>query len=249
MISLQHYIFWRQTLVSTLIFVPTLTVIAVLINFYPWWAYDPHIILTNEEFNMVITVMIVMGLVSLIFSGFLSKLEVIDQGECKSEAMDFDDVDGNPNGDKQNPTCSNYPISSKSRKRLLAIGYVILVLITLIAVSTLIGWRGRRTAYIYYSNDNETTIIQVCIFYLSTDDSHFCFPHFHSVSNIVLYIQAMIINTNDIGKNTHEGTIKFVSACWNSVKIISSLRRSNRNNDETPRYNSNNGLGKISYFN
>ena len=108
MIGLQYYTFWWQNFFSTIVFVPSLITISVLVNVYPWWAYDPHVILKNEEFNIVITTTIFMGVLSLALAKNPSwmgwtiackkgiyTLEKLDEFEAKSqETLNFDDVDG-----------------------------------------------------------------------------------------------------------------------------------------------------------
>ena len=79
----------------------------VLINSYPSWAYSPDIILKNEDFNIILSTTVIMGLVSVAFARnpswmawvgktnkecgrLISKLEVLDEHEEYYETEEFD---------------------------------------------------------------------------------------------------------------------------------------------------------------
>jgi hypothetical protein len=51
-----------------MIFIPTLIIVAILVNMYPCFGYNPNIILRNTEFNIAICTTIITGLLSLSFA-------------------------------------------------------------------------------------------------------------------------------------------------------------------------------------
>ena len=52
MIDIQYYTFWWQNVSSSIIYVLALMSIGTLVNLNPSWAYDPNVILGNEDFNV-----------------------------------------------------------------------------------------------------------------------------------------------------------------------------------------------------
>ena len=68
MIDIQYYTFWWQNVSSSIIYVLALMSIGTLVNLNPSWAYDPNVILGNEDFNVFLTTTIIMGVLSLTFA-------------------------------------------------------------------------------------------------------------------------------------------------------------------------------------
>ena len=68
MIALQYQTFWCQSILSIIIYGPTLIVIAILVNFYPCFRYNSNIILENTEFNIAICTSVIAGFLSLMLS-------------------------------------------------------------------------------------------------------------------------------------------------------------------------------------
>ena len=117
MIELQYYTFWWQNVSSSIIYVLSLIAIGVLINLNPSWAYDPNVILGNEDFNVFLITTIIMGLLSLVFaknpswiglvnsmmkseacqsiSTMLNSLQELDEEDDNAEEeQEYDDTDG-----------------------------------------------------------------------------------------------------------------------------------------------------------
>ena len=121
MIKLQYTTFLWQNLCSTVVFVATLTGTAVLINCYPMWAYDPHIILKNTEFNITMFTTILLGLMSMIFSinpRWLSWTASCSKLISDLETIELDEVDCNLVGN----TLSNKEQNQKAGSSTLSIG-------------------------------------------------------------------------------------------------------------------------------
>ena len=82
-IDRQYLTFWYQTIASVVIYVPTLIIIFIIINFdttgfMEQWKCDSQIIFDNYEFKLYILQVISMGFISLILSyspNFLSGFE------------------------------------------------------------------------------------------------------------------------------------------------------------------------------
>ena len=68
MIDIQYYTFWWQNVSSSIIYVLALMSIGILVNLNPSWAYDPNVILGNEDFNVFLITTIIMGVLSLTFA-------------------------------------------------------------------------------------------------------------------------------------------------------------------------------------
>ena len=242
MIALQYNIFWSQSISSTIIFIPTLIIVAILVNTYPCFGYNPNIILRNTEFNIAICTTILTGLLSLTFgknprwlydilchntevprrktkqllhkNGALfdnlkenrEEIPEISQSAVsftvKNKMNDNDISIQNENQEdnsseikisvdwiqpnirskiwKYNNILRNYkfPLASfkftslktnafteSSKKNfnkvIISFGCIILVLCPVIFASVLVNLRDNGKAYIYYTNLNETKIIQV----------------------------------------------------------------------------------------
>ena len=123
MIELQYYTFWWQNVSSSIIYVLSLIAIGALINLNPSWAYDPNVILGNEDFNVFLITTIIMGLLSLVFaknpswiglvnsmmkseacqsiSTMLNSLQKLDEeGDNAEEEQEYDDTDQRPISEK-----------------------------------------------------------------------------------------------------------------------------------------------------
>lgn len=68
MIDIQYYTFWWQNVSSSIIYILALMSIGILVNMNPSWAYDPNVILGNEDFNVFLITTIIMGVLSLAFA-------------------------------------------------------------------------------------------------------------------------------------------------------------------------------------
>ena len=91
------------------------------------------------------------------------------------DTVDYDDTDGGliETVMADNSPRTNVDMLSKSRKKnkikefvlraLIGIGCLVFVLSPIIVASTFMDFSSNSTAYIYYTNENETNIIQVCV--------------------------------------------------------------------------------------
>ena len=68
MILLQYKTFRLQTIWSVVVYIPSLIIMIYVINEKPGWAYDSNVIMSNLTFNVASSVIIIMGLVSLVLS-------------------------------------------------------------------------------------------------------------------------------------------------------------------------------------
>ena len=68
MIKLQYYAFRRQTFLSALILKPALALTFYLINYVPAYNYDAGVVLDNADFNMLTSIVGIMGVFSCFFS-------------------------------------------------------------------------------------------------------------------------------------------------------------------------------------
>ena len=70
MIDLQYLTFWYQTIVSSLIYIPSLITIFVFVNFdiAQWMNVQTHIVFSKYEFKLHIFTCMVMGLISLVLA-------------------------------------------------------------------------------------------------------------------------------------------------------------------------------------
>ena len=73
--ALQFYTWKFQGIVSSIVYILSLAVVAILINFAQDWKYDDGIIFDNYEINTKICISIVMGIISLLLS---MKPDIID---------------------------------------------------------------------------------------------------------------------------------------------------------------------------
>ena len=78
MIELQYYTFWWQNVSSSIIYILALLSIGLLVNLNPSWAYDPNVILGNEDFNVFLITTIIMGVLSLVFAKDPSWLALVN---------------------------------------------------------------------------------------------------------------------------------------------------------------------------
>ena len=92
------------------------------------------------------------------------------------DTVGYDDADGGPieTAFADHLPQSNIDISSKPQKQkglkglvlraLIGMGCLVFVLSPIIVASTFMDFSNNSTAYVYYTNENKTNIIQVCIF-------------------------------------------------------------------------------------
>ena len=75
-----QYYFWRfQCIIASMVFIPSLIVVAILVNFHQGFKYETTgAIFNNHEFNNLICVSIIMGVLSLLLStkpDFITSIE------------------------------------------------------------------------------------------------------------------------------------------------------------------------------
>ena len=68
MIRLQYKTFQQQSLMSLVVYLPSLCVCTYLINFKKSWSYDSNVIFNNTEFNVAMGIIIVLGVASYVLS-------------------------------------------------------------------------------------------------------------------------------------------------------------------------------------
>ena len=68
MIDLQYYAFKWQTISSTIILEISLLITFYLINFIPTYNYDSGVVLDNSDFNIMIWIIALIGLLSVFLS-------------------------------------------------------------------------------------------------------------------------------------------------------------------------------------
>ena len=146
--NLQNYIFRRQNICSTFIFIPVLVSVAVLVNHYESWAYNSHVILTNSQFNISVASTILLGMGSLLLS---FKPKWYDMGKsCSNHIVKLDDrneIDG--------------PKQIKCIRYFIGIACLFFSLSPLLVGAFVFDWNNTNAAYLYFGTDRETIIIQV----------------------------------------------------------------------------------------
>ena len=78
--KIYQYYFWRfQCIVACIVFIPSLAIVAILVNFYQGFKYETTgAIFYNHEFNTYICFSIFMGLLSLLLSTKPDFIDVIE---------------------------------------------------------------------------------------------------------------------------------------------------------------------------
>ena len=64
----QCHLWQFQTLLTFLVYVPTLIIVAILVNFYKGFQQSPGTIYDNQQFNIRVSMSIATGLISLLLS-------------------------------------------------------------------------------------------------------------------------------------------------------------------------------------
>ena len=60
---------WRfQSVITFVVYIPSLICVAVLVNYDVNFHYDPGMIFDNHDFNLMFCVVVAMGITSLVFS-------------------------------------------------------------------------------------------------------------------------------------------------------------------------------------
>ena len=148
MIKLQYYIFRKQNICSTFILVPVLVAVAVLVNHYESWAYNSHVILTNSQFNISVTSIILLGMLSLLLSIEPRWYDMVKS--CSNQIAKLDDrneIDG--------------PKKIKCVRYLVGIACLFFSLSPIIVGAFVFDWNNTNSAYLYFGTEKETIIIQV----------------------------------------------------------------------------------------
>ena len=72
---------WKfQCIITCIVYIPSLVVVAILVNFVQAWKYDDGIIFDNYEINTNICMSILMGIISFLLS---MKPNIIDKISAK----------------------------------------------------------------------------------------------------------------------------------------------------------------------
>ena len=87
MVNLQYHTFRRQTITSTVILEASLLVMMYMINFVPTYNYDHGVILDNSDFNMVVSIIASLGILSVFLSRKPSWLELCKSMQDKIEKL------------------------------------------------------------------------------------------------------------------------------------------------------------------
>ena len=88
MVNLQYHTFRRQTISSTVILEASLLVTFYMINFVPTYNYDHGVILDNSDFNILVSVIGSLGLLSVFLSVKPSWLELFKSLNEKIARLD-----------------------------------------------------------------------------------------------------------------------------------------------------------------
>ena len=64
----QRHLWQFQTLLTFLVYAPTLIIVAILVNFYKGFQQSPGTIYDNQQFNIRVSMSIATGLISLLLS-------------------------------------------------------------------------------------------------------------------------------------------------------------------------------------
>ena len=60
---------WRfQSIVTFIVYIPSLICVAVLVNYNQDFDYDPGMIFDNQDFNVMFGVVVAIGITSLVFA-------------------------------------------------------------------------------------------------------------------------------------------------------------------------------------
>ena len=58
---------WRfQSIITFLVYIPCLTAVAIVVNYYPDFHYDPGMVFDNQDFNLFFCVVVAMSITSLV---------------------------------------------------------------------------------------------------------------------------------------------------------------------------------------
>ena len=60
---------WRfQSIITFMVYIPSLICVAFLVNYHPDFDYDPGMIFDNQDFNLFFGVVVGVGITSLVFT-------------------------------------------------------------------------------------------------------------------------------------------------------------------------------------
>ena len=60
---------WRfQSIITFMVYIPCLIAVAIVVNYYPDFHYDPGMIFDNQDFNLFFCVVVAMGITSLVLA-------------------------------------------------------------------------------------------------------------------------------------------------------------------------------------
>ena len=60
---------WRfQSIITFMVYIPCLIAVAIVVNYYPDFQYDPGMIFDNQDFNLFFCVVVAMGITSLVLA-------------------------------------------------------------------------------------------------------------------------------------------------------------------------------------
>ena len=60
---------WRfQSIITFVVYIPSLICVAVLVNYNQDFDYDPDMIFDNQDFNLMFCVVVAIGITSLVFA-------------------------------------------------------------------------------------------------------------------------------------------------------------------------------------
>ena len=60
---------WRfQSIITFVVYIPSLICVVVLVNYNPDFDYDPGMIFDNQDFNLMFGVVVAIGITSLVFA-------------------------------------------------------------------------------------------------------------------------------------------------------------------------------------
>ena len=60
---------WRfQSIITFVVYIPSLICVAVLVNYNQDFDYDPDMIFDNQDFNLMFGVVVAIGITSLVFA-------------------------------------------------------------------------------------------------------------------------------------------------------------------------------------
>ena len=138
------------------------------------------------------------------------------------DTVDYDDADGAPiqtafadplpqtNIDMPSKPHEQNRIRDLVLRALIGMGCLVFVLSPIIVASTFMDFSNNSTAYIYYTNENQTNIIQVCISQTST-----FFAIFNVAEVCLIFGQAILINPRSIKETTQGNLTKVIGGLDN----------------------------------